>query len=114
MSLATHADVHASGDFIETNDDNTNRVGPGRTLGSGPDCLDDTPDGSIGEFDPVDIDIDSDSECWGSVRSSVYRHFWERGRRYHRYRYGRYPIPNDVEEQNRDELKHAMHMEITE
>jgi len=129
-------------DFIEPKDDKSTTAGsggsttttittttravvdPNHTLGSGPNGLgrrddndeqDTTPESSIGEFDPVDIlDLDSESECWQSVRSSVYRHFWERGRRYHRYRYGRYPIPNDDEEQHRDELKHAMHMEITE
>lgn len=33
---------------------------------------------------------------------------------YHQYRHGRYPIPNDDEEQNRDDMKHAMMLELTE
>lgn len=69
-------------------------------------------DDSSGEFDPTDID--PQSEAWQSIDSSVYRHHYENGRRYHKYRYGRYPIPNDDGEQNRDDLKHAMHMELTE
>jgi len=69
-------------------------------------------DDSSGEFDPTDIDLQS--EAWQSIDSSVYRHHYENGRRYHKYRYGRYPIPNDDQEQNRDDWKHAMHMELTE
>ena len=33
---------------------------------------------------------------------------------YHQYRHGRYPIPNDDKEQNRDDMKHAMMLELTE
>lgn len=33
---------------------------------------------------------------------------------YHKYRNGRYPIPNDDVEQNRDDMKHAMMLELTE
>lgn len=29
-------------------------------------------------------------------------------RRYHAFRYGRYPIPNDEEEYNRESLRHLM------
>lgn len=69
-------------------------------------------DGSSGEFDPSDID--PESVGWQSISSSVYQHHYENGRRYHKYRYGRYPIPNDDREQHREDLKHAMHMELTE
>ncbi len=31
---------------------------------------------------------------------------------YHQYRNGRYPIPNDDIEQNRDNTKHAMQQEL--
>ncbi|KAK5652390.1 hypothetical protein OQA88_10582 [Cercophora sp. LCS_1] len=64
------------------------------------------------EFDPSDIDPDSIE--WRSISSSIYRDSYENGRRYHTYRYGRYPIPNDDEEQVREEMKHAMHLELTE
>lgn len=33
---------------------------------------------------------------------------------YHSFRDGRYPIPNDDIEQNREETKHAMVMELTD
>ncbi|KAK3318839.1 S-adenosyl-L-methionine-dependent methyltransferase [Apodospora peruviana] len=49
-----------------------------------------------------------------SVTSSVYQHTFENGRRYHAYKYGRYPIPNDDLEQNREDMKHAMVLEMTD
>lgn len=49
-----------------------------------------------------------------SVTSSIYNHSFENGRRYHAYKYGRYPIPNDDQEQNREDMKHAMMMELTD
>lgn len=33
---------------------------------------------------------------------------------YHQYRHGRYPIPNDDDEQNREDMKHALTLELTE
>lgn len=49
-----------------------------------------------------------------SVTSSVYAHSYENGRRYHSYKYGRYPIPNDDLEQTREEMVHAAIMELTD
>jgi hypothetical protein len=49
-----------------------------------------------------------------SVSSSVYAHTYERGRRYQSFKNGRYPIPNDDVEQNREDMKHAMLMELTD
>ncbi|KAK0715570.1 S-adenosyl-L-methionine-dependent methyltransferase [Lasiosphaeris hirsuta] len=49
-----------------------------------------------------------------SVTSSVYHHTFENGRRYHAYRYGRYPIPNDDLEQDREDMKHALMLELTD
>ena len=48
-----------------------------------------------------------------SVTSSVYAHTYENGRRYHAYKHGRYPIPNDDLEQDREDMKHAAMMELT-
>ncbi len=33
---------------------------------------------------------------------------------FHHYKHGRYPIPNDDTEQNREDMKHALHLELTE
>ncbi|KAK4189415.1 putative methyltransferase [Podospora australis] len=57
---------------------------------------------------------DASSNGSTSVTSSIYAHTYENGRRYHAYRYGRYPIPNDDLEQNREDMKHAMMMEMTD
>jgi len=43
-----------------------------------------------------------------SVSSSVRAHVFDGGFRYHAYRDGKYPFPNDDVEQNRDDMKHAM------
>ncbi|KAK3390555.1 S-adenosyl-L-methionine-dependent methyltransferase [Podospora didyma] len=49
---------------------------------------------------------------FGSLTSSVNGHVWEYGRRYHVYRYGRYPIPNDEDEYRRENLRHVMFKEL--
>ncbi|KAK1718293.1 S-adenosyl-L-methionine-dependent methyltransferase [Colletotrichum lupini] len=43
------------------------------------------------------------------------KHSYENGRRYHSFRDGRNPIPNDdIERKNREETKHAIVMELTD
>lgn len=49
-----------------------------------------------------------------SLRTSIYEHSYSNGRRYHRYRHGRYPIPNDEAEQSREDMLHAMMLEATD
>ncbi|PTB66496.1 S-adenosyl-L-methionine-dependent methyltransferase [Trichoderma citrinoviride] len=48
-----------------------------------------------------------------TVRSSIWEHEYEGGRRYHHYRHGRYPLPNDDIEQEREYMKHVIHMQLT-
>ena len=43
-----------------------------------------------------------------SLASGVRDYVWENNRRYHRFREGRYLIPNDEPEQEREDMKHAM------
>ncbi|KPM35459.1 hypothetical protein AK830_g11128 [Neonectria ditissima] len=66
---------------------------------------------SASEFDAASLTDGSDST---SLRSSIYEHSYENGRRYHRYRHGRYPLPNDEAEQNREDMLHAMMLEATD
>ncbi|KAL6866874.1 S-adenosyl-L-methionine-dependent methyltransferase [Trichoderma novae-zelandiae] len=66
---------------------------------------------SPSEFDAASISDQSDSTSLGS---SIYDHSYVNGRRYHRYRHGRYPIPNDEAEQNREDMLHTMMMEATD
>ncbi|KAM7203807.1 S-adenosyl-L-methionine-dependent methyltransferase [Naviculisporaceae sp. PSN 640] len=49
---------------------------------------------------------------FGSVTSSIAEHVWEYGRRYHSFRPGRYPIPNDEVEFKRETLRHIMFKEL--
>ncbi|KAI0023897.1 S-adenosyl-L-methionine-dependent methyltransferase [Xylariomycetidae sp. FL0641] len=66
------------------------------------------------EFAPSDYDDASIAESTSSVGTSVYEHSYCHGRRYHRYKHGRYPIPNDEVEQNREDMLHAMMLEATD
>lgn len=65
------------------------------------------------EFEPEEWEEGS-SNASTSICSSVYNHTYENGRRYHSYKHGRYPIPNDDLEQNREDMKHAMMLELTD
>jgi hypothetical protein len=65
------------------------------------------------EFETSDFDSTTLSSSSTSLNTSIYQHAFENGRRYHQYRHGTYPIPNDDAEQNRDDMKHAMMLELT-
>lgn len=71
-----------------------------------------------GEFSASDFDIESilddQRSDTTSLRSSILEHSYMNGRRYHRYRHGRYPIPNDEAEQNREDMLHTMMIEATD
>lgn len=77
-----------------------------------------------GEFSPAALDAadsvyddDDDGSSRSdsaSLRSSILEHSYVNGRRYHRYRHGRYPIPNDESEQNREDMLHTMMLEATD
>ncbi|UKZ53678.1 hypothetical protein TrVGV298_007475 [Trichoderma virens] len=69
---------------------------------------DDADDNDDDEFDGDDT-YSAESV---TVRSSIWEHEWEGGRRYHHYRHGRYPLPNDDIEQEREYMKHVIHMEL--
>jgi hypothetical protein len=58
-----------------------------------------------------DEDYDSGMEDGASVesaslQSSILNYIYENGRRYHAYRAGEYPLPNDENEQSRMDLLH--------
>lgn len=66
------------------------------------------------EFEPSEWGEDGASAASTSINSSIYAHTYENGRRYHSYKNGRYPIPNDDQEQNREDMKHVMMLEMTD
>ena len=51
---------------------------------------------------------DNNSTGTTSLSSSVRDYTFENGRRYHKFREGRYAFPNDEGEQEREDMKHAM------
>ncbi|KAK2054350.1 methyltransferase domain-containing protein [Colletotrichum caudatum] len=91
-----------------------------------PDLAEETPAGDAleaggsddeGEFTPSVFEEGSmadDGTDSTSLNSSVYEHSFRNGRRYHKFRHGRYPIPNDETEQNREDMLHAMMLEVTD
>lgn len=59
-----------------------------------------------GDDDGYNSDLASTSST--SISSSIRNHTFEDGIRYHRFHDGQYAFPNDDNEQNRDDMKHAM------
>ncbi|KAF6796452.1 O-methyltransferase [Colletotrichum sojae] len=53
-------------------------------------------------------ETESATNATTSLESSVRDFLYENGRRYHRFREGRYNFPNDEMEQEREDMKHAM------
>jgi hypothetical protein len=51
---------------------------------------------------------DAHTSASTSMASSVRDYAFENGRRYHKFREGRYNFPNDDVEQEREDMKHAM------
>ncbi|KAL2809005.1 S-adenosyl-L-methionine-dependent methyltransferase [Aspergillus granulosus] len=58
-------------------------------------------------------DAESIADSNMSLASSVRDYYYENGRRYHAYRYGQYPIPNDEEEQDRLAITHHLFKLLT-
>ena len=65
-----------------------------------------------GDFDPA-AEWDTLTLPPSDPSMDSWAHVWANGRRYAAYRQGRYPLPNDETEQNRDDMKHAIMMELT-
>lgn len=53
-------------------------------------------------------ETDTIGSASSSLASSVRNYMFENGRRYHRFRQGAYNFPNDETEQDREDMKHAM------
>jgi SAM-dependent methyltransferase len=90
---------------------------------SGEMAIDDTTDESTTADDSLfeqQMDTFSDYESAGSASfyssllSYATDYYWENGRRYHAYQGGRYPLPNDETELDREDMKHHEWMLITD
>lgn len=68
--------------------------------------------------DEDEFSVTEDYDAWSSgstsATSSIYAQSYEHGRRYQCFKNGRYPIPNDDTEQSREDMKHAMMLELTD
>lgn len=81
---------------------------------NGADALTQAGTGAI-DVDHEQLELESDpgyesdraSFASTSLSSSVRDYLFENGRRYHRFREGRYNFPNDEAEQDREDMKHA-------
>ncbi|KAI9796416.1 MAG: hypothetical protein M1833_006188 [Piccolia ochrophora] len=63
----------------------------------------------------TDPGFESDGSSFLSqISSSIDAYYWENGRRYHGYKEGRYPLPNDELELDREDMKHQEMMLITD
>lgn len=76
----------------------------------------------------VDLEVDQDthdiesildsstgtSSYLTSLKSSIYNYRFENGRRYHAFREGSYPMPNDEDEQERMDLAHHLYSLLLE
>ncbi|KAK2030023.1 TAM domain methyltransferase [Colletotrichum zoysiae] len=63
-------------------------------------------------LDGYESGTDGSSNASTSLTSSVRDYNWENQRRYHKYREGRYVVPNDELEQDREDMKHALVVNI--
>ncbi|KAK3316842.1 S-adenosyl-L-methionine-dependent methyltransferase [Apodospora peruviana] len=92
----------ASAHFSATSSDEGGRtVGGG---GGGGLSVDSDADSAMGDVDyPMST---------ASVRSSIYEYVEEYGRTFHRYKQGKYWMPNDKTEQERLDLQHAVFMYV--
>ncbi|KAK3356533.1 S-adenosyl-L-methionine-dependent methyltransferase [Lasiosphaeria hispida] len=80
-----------------------------------------SPPANLGAVVEVDLAVDDgyDTDTSGSVASTslasgIRDYVFENNRRYHKFREGRYLIPNDEPEQEREDMKHAMVVHICE
>jgi hypothetical protein len=64
--------------------------------------------GEIDDESDVGYESDLDYGASNSVSPSVRDYAFENGRRYHKFREGHYQFPNDEPEQTREDMKHAM------
>ncbi|CAG9989984.1 unnamed protein product [Clonostachys byssicola] len=69
--------------------------------------------GSVCHGPETDVDsVDFDTQSHTSISPSVHSYEHQHDRRYHGYKRGRYPLPNDAQEQSLDELKHYIMLEL--
>lgn len=86
--------------------DNTGTNATITHYGAGLEAGDDT------DFEDDGFDNSTLQSSTTSITSSIMAHVWENGRRYNKFRQGQYVLPNDENEQNREDMKHAMTLQL--
>jgi len=91
-------------------------VNTGESMASG--ISDDSEDSANSALEHLNVDFSEDHDSalgdmtpqtsTMSVRSSIYNYVEENGRTYHRYKEGKYYLPNDESEQDRLDLQHQL------
>ncbi|RDW65196.1 hypothetical protein BP5796_09888 [Coleophoma crateriformis] len=83
----------------------------GERRNSAGQAIETTPQELIEPGDDADSfsDFEDDAPSTGStsIASSIRGHVFDNGRRYHKFRQGKYAMPNDEQEQDREDMKHA-------
>jgi hypothetical protein len=79
---------------------------------SQPEHGEDTIEAADGDDEDAGYCTDEASSISTSLSSSVRDFAFENGRRYHKFREGAYQFPNDEPEQAREDMKHAMIVNI--
>jgi inner membrane protein involved in colicin E2 resistance len=64
-------------------------------------------------FDDQNYDNERLENASTSLTSTMRDYEFENGRRYHKFQEGRYAFPNDDEEQERENMKHAMILNLS-
>ncbi|KAK0641377.1 hypothetical protein B0T16DRAFT_419744 [Cercophora newfieldiana] len=71
------------------------------------------PNGATCQSDAIEIVTDTPGTSLRPIPSITEESFYS-GRQYHHYRPGRYLLPNDTAEQEREEVKHLMLLQLTD
>lgn len=120
--VATKQPAAATGARTGTSSPNSNPQSPGSNGDNHPqewqgDAVNQIEADSYRELEQDDDDDDgyesgsaATSTGSASLSSSINDYMFENNRRYHKFKEGRYLLPNDEVEQNREDMKHCMVM----
>jgi hypothetical protein len=84
-------------------------AGPAAVADQGGDAIE---AGDVDDDNDDGYHTDEASRASTSLSSSIIDYAFENGRRYHRFREGAYQFPNDEPEQAREDMKHAIFVNI--
>ena len=107
MASPTSAPTPAIESITPATTDVGDNTGP-TTAGAGADDVIEVDPGLNSPGGDEGYQTDGQSSATTSISSSVRDYIFENNRRYHKFQEGRYLLPNDDEEQQREDMKHAL------